>query len=1501
MKKILYFFAFTLSTGISLSWAQNTNLYWDPNFQTNGIGGSGSWTTTGTNWTTNATGNINTISGNWVNGANWTNAASSVYNAIIQGSNGTVWVPSSVRPYQLQILNDGYTLARSNSGTSNVYLNVRNGIIVPQNVTVGLTATASNNGSSSGVLGVMGTITNSSGNTSYGTVAVTGDSGVLPGYGIRIGTRTTNEGSGAVDWYVNVNVKTTGSNGAVFHTMDANSTNRIRGTITIDNGSRLYLSPGPISTRTIIAYGNIISATNNALFVGEATNTGWVQLRGSNTITGDIPVYGQLSYQGSLNAFGTAVIVLKSGAIFGQSGSITDGSLTEVLANNMRIEGTNVTFGGFGNSCYFGGNIDLNGGVPTINMNNSTTLSGAMTNGSLVFTNSSAARTMTFNGPLRLTNLIHLSVGTSSLNGTNSISNLVVSNGIVVIGAGGSNSSIGSYTVNQGSLSAPHLGIGSSALTLQGIGGTAVFSNTATSAFLAVGPLNLSGSNNLAMNTAGSFSVASSGSITLAGSGNTINLTGAVLASGATYTLVSGTSVNTNGLTGPVTLSGSAVNNAPGLRLNGPSITSGVNIYTFRSTATTLELQVDPNLALNLSWNGGASGNWNTEPANMNWTDGGTPSAFSTGNNALIDTASSAVSLTLDAAGITAGYVTVSGGNNAATLSGGTLTAISLATTGSDLVVDSSCTVTNLSVTNANISGSGTITTTAGATVQSDFDNTFAARVAGVGGFTKTGGGTLTLSAAGSYSGDTTVSSGILNTSQADLIPDNSTLRLAANGSAFQLGGNEAVAAIIAVSGSTLNLSGFDLTVGGTGLSFTNTATVLGNGGRMIKNGGGLLWLNNAANTFSGGFVLNAGEVALTTSGNYGTDGVVTNTVFGTGPLTLNGGILRSSSPTSGRNIANEIIVNNNIQFGAVGAEATITVNATAGKSTTFTTNLTVTTVADVSWEQPISGANLALTKAGTNVMSLRGNTTLGSLIIQQGSLHVRSTNNFTNVLVGTGAGLGYGGTNMSASGHFGACDLILSNGAAIGQIATNGLNTEPERWMTNRIVLLGNAIFGLGNFSSYFKGDINLSGGIRTVGLTNSTYVLGSVTNGGLIISNISATRTLYLNASNSYAGGTTHGGGVLSLGDDSGLGTGGLTISSNTATTTLTATDGRNITNPASLALGSVLVMDSGSTNSPTSTWTYNGPISGFGAITKQGVGTLTLAGALNYTGGTTVSAGALVVVTNNISASLSSNTIAITFSNTPANGTYAVLPGALTGTYTATYNNLGSSQKATFSTASPASVTVASKSSQSITGLAATDTKTTADTAYALSVTPGASTGSLTFSSDKPAVATVSTAGVVTIVGAGTTTLRVNQAGDANYLAAAEVTQILTVTSAGPTFETAYPGVNLADVAPNGLTYLVNYAFGGSSTSAAKLPEQDATDPTKLKLVAYVRTNNAAGTITVKGQKGSSLSSWDANLIDGVPAGDNNGAPEGTQKQIFSVDANGDRQFLRLKVTK
>ena len=131
----------------------------------------------------------------------------------------------------------------------------------------------------------------------------------------------------------------------------------------------------------------------------------------------------------------------------------------------------------------------------------------------------------------------------------------------------------------------------------------------------------------------------------------------------------------------------------------------------------------------------------------------------------------------------------------------------------------------------------------------------------------------------------------------------------------------------------------------------------------------------------------------------------------------------------------------------------------------------------------------------------------------------------------------------------------------------------------------------------------------------------------------------------------------------------------------------------------------------------------------------------------------------------------------------------------------------------------------------------------------------------------------------------------------------TGILSITqsSTGPAFGDAYPGNTMTDAAPNGLTYLLNYAFGGSSTTAASLPSQDTSDPAKLTLVAYVRTNNAVGTLTVVGEKGDSLSNFDtANPIAGEVATDQSDAPAGTQKRVFSVPHDGDRLFLRLKAT-
>ena len=190
--------------------------------------------------------------------------------------------------------------------------------------------------------------------------------------------------------------------------------------------------------------------------------------------------------------------------------------------------------------------------------------------------------------------------------------------------------------------------------------------------------------------------------------------------------------------------------------------------------------------------------------------------------------------------GAPAGSLTLDGGALEATASLATTRAIALGQSGGGVAVDAGSTLTAGGV------------------------------VSGIGPLTKTGGGTLALTAANTYSGGTVLAAGTLAVGDAMALGAGA---LTFGGGALQAGADGLTignGALLAQNG-TIDTQGYGLTYAG----------VISGGGALTKLGSGTLALT-AANSFSGGTLLDAGAVSV---GNAG--------ALGSGAVTFNGGACR--------------------------------------------------------------------------------------------------------------------------------------------------------------------------------------------------------------------------------------------------------------------------------------------------------------------------------------------------------------------------------------------------------------------------------------------------------------------------------------------------------------------------------------------------------------------------------------------------------------------------------
>jgi autotransporter-associated beta strand protein len=329
--------------------------------------------------------------------------------------------------------------------------------------------------------------------------------------------------------------------------------------------------------------------------------------------------------------------------------------------------------------------------------------------------------------------------------------------------------------------------------------------------------------------------------------------------------------------------------------------------------------------------------------------------------------------------------------------------------------------------------------------------------------------------------------------------------------------------------------------------------------------------------------ITTTGTSTLTIGGNIN-NGTGTNTLTkdGTGTLALSG--TNTYGPAAGT--TGTIIDSGTVQIGSSSALSTgdvsitapvnpVTLQATAG--VTIANNINIS-----------SGVTFTLdTQANSVVLSgVSSGSGSGITKIGTGSLIINGSNTYT------------GATNVSAG------TLQLGNGGTSGYLSGNIINSGTLILNRTDNYALGNVISGTGTLTQIGSDAVTLNGANSFSGNT-------VINSGSLITGNALALQDSTLNYNNQ--------GGTLSFGTLTAAAIGGLTGSQNLA-----------LTNTASAPVS--LSFNGSGTN------LYTGNLSGGSAsLTMSATGTQTIgsgtAGGANYTGGTTVNSGTLVLggVTN------------------------------------------------------------------------------------------------------------------------------------------------------------------------------------------------------------------------------------------------------------------------------
>jgi outer membrane autotransporter protein len=328
---------------------------------------------------------------------------------------------------------------------------------------------------------------------------------------------------------------------------------------------------------------------------------------------------------------------------------------------------------------------------------------------------------------------------------------------------------------------------------------------------------------------------------------------------------------------------------------------------------------------------------------------------------------------------------------------------------------------------------------------------------------TKNGAGTLTLSAANTYSGATNLSAGTLSLSGSGTL-GNAAAALNLTGGTLDLGATtQTRTGTITVNGATV--SNGTLSSSGTFAAQSGTiSAVLAGTGTLAKTGTGTVTLS-AANTYTGATNLSAGTLSLSGSGTLGD---------AAGALNLTGGTLDLGTTTHPRT-------------GTITLNGATVSNGTLSSSGTFDTQSgTISSI--------LAGTG-ALTKTGTGTVTLSGaNTYSGTTTVSAGRLAI---NGSITSAVTTASGATLGGTGTLAA-------TTISSGGIHAPGNSIGTQTVNGAYLLNAGSILEIEVDSAGNSDKVIvNGTVDITGStLRVKGVSGNNFS-GQTTYSYVIIEN--------------------------------------------------------------------------------------------------------------------------------------------------------------------------------------------------------------------------------------------------------------------------------------------------------------------------------------------------------------------------------------------------------------